>query len=209
MARDALPGRNTMSCPVCGAENEATATFCFRCGTRLQSADPATGATVALRPGDTPPFGMPVAERAPDALSGTGDAARAGEGPNGLAPAAPPVVEPRVYSVPSSAPTAGGSPPISNNATISLVLALVGQVLFWVLACVSLGALSVLATAAGIPAVIVGRNAQREIRASGGRIGGEGVATAGVVIGWITIGLGVLSLIIFVVLLGGLAILAS
>lgn len=195
-----------MSCPVCGVENEATATFCLRCGTRLVPAAPATGQTVSLRPGDTPPFGLPVAN-APAAVNAS-DSARVYDAPAGLAPVAPPP-EPRPFTVPSSASPAVTSAPISNNATISLVLALVGQLVFWVLACVTLGSLSVLGAAAGIPAVIVGRNAQREIRASGGRIGGDGLATAGIVIGWITIGLSVLSLIIFLLIVSGLVFIAS
>jgi len=198
-----------MSCPVCGAENEATAIFCFRCGTRLQPATPATGQTVSLGRGDTPPLGLPVAEPAPQAERSAADAARVYEAPAGLAPVAPPAGQPRSFTVPAAASPAGISPPTSNSATVSLVLGLVGQLVFWVLACFTLGSLSVLAAAAGIPAVIVGRNARREIRASDGRIGGEGIATAGIIIGWITIGLSVLSLIIFLTLLGGLALLAS
>jgi hypothetical protein len=37
----------------------------------------------------------------------------------------------------------------------------------------------------GIPAIILGGRARREIRSSGGRLGGEGVATAGLVTGWL------------------------
>lgn len=197
-----------MTCPVCGADNEARASFCFRCGTRLQPSVATTGQTVAFRPDDTPPFGLPAADRVLPAEKSAADAARVYDAPSSFAPPVQPAT-PRAFTVPTAPSQAGVSTPTSNNAIVSLVLALVGQLVFWVLACVSLGAFSVLGAAAGIPAVIVGRGARREIRASNGRIGGEGLATAGIVVGWITIGLSVLSLIIFVAVVGGLIFLAS
>jgi hypothetical protein len=51
---------------------------------------------------------------------------------------------------------------------------------------------------AGIPAVILGNNARREVQASGGAQTGEGMAKAGVILGWIAIALGVLGLLIAV-----------
>jgi hypothetical protein len=45
-----------------------------------------------------------------------------------------------------------------------------------------------------IVAVITGPMAKREILESQGALGGEGLATAGIVLGWIGIGLGVLSI---------------
>ena len=47
----------------------------------------------------------------------------------------------------------------------------------------------------GILAIILGRRARAEIRASGGLQGGEGLATAGEVIGWIVTVIGVLGLL--------------
>jgi hypothetical protein len=43
-----------------------------------------------------------------------------------------------------------------------------------------------------IPAIIVGRNAQREIHASRGQLTGEGLARTGVALGWITIAFSVI-----------------
>lgn len=51
---------------------------------------------------------------------------------------------------------------------------------------------------AGIPAVILGNAARKEILAAGGAQTGEGMAKAGVILGWIAIALGVLGLIIAV-----------
>ena len=62
-------------------------------------------------------------------------------------------------------------PPSSGKATTSLVLG--------ILSLVACGLLL------GIPAMIVGRQAKREIRESGGRLGGDGLATAGFVTGLI------------------------
>ena len=44
--------------------------------------------------------------------------------------------------------------------------------------------------------VIFGRRAKREIEASGGRLGGSGLATAGIILGWIGIVLTVLAVAI-------------
>ena len=62
-------------------------------------------------------------------------------------------------------------PPTSSKATTSLVLGIVSLIACGLLL--------------GIPAMIVARQAKREIRESGGRVGGEGLATAGFVTGLI------------------------
>jgi hypothetical protein len=57
----------------------------------------------------------------------------------------------------------------------------------------------------GIPALIMGRRAMREIRASDGRVGGDGIATAGFVtglIGTIITG-GAFLLVVLVFIFGG------
>jgi hypothetical protein len=50
---------------------------------------------------------------------------------------------------------------------------------------------------ASIVAVVIGRSAKAEIAASGGALGGEGLAQAGVILGWIGIGLGVVAVCAF------------
>jgi len=47
-----------------------------------------------------------------------------------------------------------------------------------------------------IVAVITGPMAQKEIQESQGSLGGEGLAKAGIILGWIGIGLGILGLCI-------------
>ena len=53
----------------------------------------------------------------------------------------------------------------------------------------------------GIPAVILGTSARKEIAGSGGAQAGDGMAKAGVILGWISIVLGVIGLI-FVITTG-------
>ena len=53
----------------------------------------------------------------------------------------------------------------------------------------------------GIVAVVLGRNAQKEILASNGRLTGEGMAKAGVILGYIGISLGLVMTILNVALL--------
>ncbi len=78
------------------------------------------------------------------------------------------------------------TPPSSGKATTSLVLGIV-----------SLFACGLLL---GIPAMIVSRQAKREIRESGGRLGGEGLATAGFVTGLI----GTVWSVLLMILIAGL-----
>ncbi len=80
-------------------------------------------------------------------------------------------------------PTGGAqAPPTSNTAIISLIAGILGLSLFPIIG--------------SIVAVITGQMARREIRESAGTLGGEGLATAGLVLGWVGIGLTVLGLCI-------------
>jgi len=69
----------------------------------------------------------------------------------------------------------------NNKATTALVLGIVGLVVCQIVS---------------IFAIIVGREAAREIRYSGGTQTGEGMATAGRVLGWIGVAILVLSILI-------------
>src|SRR5216684_260375 len=58
---------------------------------------------------------------------------------------------------------------------------------------------------ASIPAIILGHVARKNIRASGGRLSGQGMATAGMVLGWISCGLFIMIVFIFVIIFVGAA----
>ncbi len=68
--------------------------------------------------------------------------------------------------------------PNSTMAIISLVTGILGLTLVPVIG--------------GVVALITGYMAKREIRDSGGALGGDGLATAGIVMGWIAVGLAIL-----------------
>jgi hypothetical protein len=86
------------------------------------------------------------------------------------------------------------APPNSTMAQLSLIFGIVGWVLVPILG--------------PIGAVICGHMARNEIRQSGGRIGGEGMALAGLVLGYaqlIPVVLGVCALISFFVFIAAVA----
>jgi hypothetical protein len=53
----------------------------------------------------------------------------------------------------------------------------------------------------GIVAIVLGNQALREIAASGGRVEGEGLARAGVVMGWISVALMALGVAVLAIVL--------
>jgi Domain of unknown function (DUF4190) len=97
-----------------------------------------------------------------------------------------PVVSPQIAAVPQVAMPQTAVPQTEDKAVISLVLGIL-----------SLVGLSVLG---GIPAIILGKMSRNNIRASSGRLTGEGMATAGIVLGWISVGLAVLFLLLIVLM---------
>ena len=82
-------------------------------------------------------------------------------------------------------PYSGSAPPNSTMAIISLVAGILG----W----------TFLPGIASIAAVITGNMAKKEIQESNGTLGGEGLATAGVVLGWAGIAVGVLAICCFAI----------
>jgi hypothetical protein len=104
----------------------------------------------------------------------------------GIAPPPPPA-----GALPASAIPAAVSPQFvpqtDDKAVISLVLGILSMVSFSILT--------------GIPAIILGKAARERIRASGGQLAGEGMATAGIVLGWISVGLAVVVVIVFVLMM--------
>ena len=89
---------------------------------------------------------------------------------------------------PSFPPAGGGGAPgpaqTARDATVSLVLGLLG-----ILLC---------PLVLSVPAIIFGRRARREISTTGA--GGDSMATAGIVLGWVGVALGVLGVLAIVAL---------
>ena len=108
--------------------------------------------------------------------------------PSGAAPPQPsapqPYVPPQPYMPPTApqqgAYTMAATPPTSTAATVSLVCGVLAYVFLPVIG--------------AIIAVVAGHMARKEIRNSGGQIGGSGMATAGLVLGYIQIALTVLTI---------------
>ncbi len=83
----------------------------------------------------------------------------------------------------SGSPVLPRPPATSGKAVASLVCSIVGLVM-----CPLVGQ---------VAGLILGYSARNEIRASGGTLTGEGIATAGIIVGWIGIVLGILSFILW------------
>jgi hypothetical protein len=101
------------------------------------------------------------------------------QSPPPLPPIQQPLAQPPGYQQPG-APYYPPAIPNSNLAIISLVSGIITWVLFPVIA--------------AIVAVITGHMARREIRDSGGRLSGEGLATIGLVLGYAQLALTVLGI---------------
>jgi Domain of unknown function (DUF4190) len=93
------------------------------------------------------------------------------------------------------------APPVSpatSRPTSSLaVISLVAGIVSWLL----------LPFVAGLAAIICGHMARSEIRSSNGTLEGDGLAIAGLVLGWINVVLCVLTVAAIVLFFGGLAVL--
>jgi hypothetical protein len=110
-------------------------------------------------------------------------------------PAQPPAAQPPAAPPPPPAPAAYGQPAAatpyqmprqsSGKATTAMVLGIVGLVACGI---------------AGIVAIVLGNQAKNEIDASGGQLEGRGMALAGIIMGWIAVGIMVLGVAIFLLI---------
>ncbi|MBN1289037.1 MAG: DUF4190 domain-containing protein [Actinobacteria bacterium] len=172
-------------CENCGQGNPDDATFCAQCGGSLE-AQVAAGETAAGAspvpdaptggPGQPPPPPGAPGESLTGAPSGFGQPA--GQMPFGPPPNTPP---PPAYSAPMARTET------EPMAIASLVLSIGG----WMF-CPFLFS---------ILGVIFGYMARTKIRESGGRLQGDGIALAGIIIGWIGVGIVVAVVILFMILL--------
>lgn len=105
-----------------------------------------------------------------------------------LAPPPPPPPPPPAPG--SGAPLAAGRP-TATTAVVSLIAGIVG--------------VTALPLAGSIVAVITGHLARKEVRESMGRLEGEGLATGGLVLGYVGLVLGCVAPCVLVMMFGGLA----
>jgi len=94
---------------------------------------------------------------------------------------------------PAQPPPAGGQPKPPGLAIASLVCGIAG---FPMIGACFTGII------VGIVGAVLGHIALKKIRASSGTLGGEGMAKAGMICGYISAGLGVVVLIIYIAVIG-------
>ena len=166
-----------MFCPECGAPNDDDSVYCGNCGAPM---DP--GEMPNTKDADGSPVKESVEEWDADApRQASQGSLSAGE--VSLAPVAP---------EPSPAADRAAFTQTSGMAIASLAMGIAGWTLFPVLG--------------SILAIIFGYAARREIRRQPDRLTGDGMAVAGLVLGWIMVGLSVVGLVLGAV---GLCLLVS
>ena len=176
------------ACPACGAEAGADARSCTECGAPMltgpeddgstaspitPAADPGTEPTTPVTPTEVPqppavsdqPQTPPPSQPGWGAPAGIPPVVPAGQPPT---PGMPQQVAPGGY--PAQYPPAA---PTNSSAIAALVCGILG--------------LTACPVVLSIVALVLGYSAKKTIRASGGREQGGGMATAGIVTGWIGI----------------------
>jgi hypothetical protein len=187
-----------MDCPVCGTANEIGAVYCYRCGSALRPgstpAGPATGQTVDLnrdRRVPAAPLGQPSAPGSSSSWPVNPTTAEDAAGSTPMAGGA------RVYDAAPRRPVAPyvvGSAQSTPRTSSFAIMALILGIVAWIF----------LPFIAAIGAIITGHMGRREIRASQGQLSGAGMATAGLILGYINIALSLVAfcLVLFLVVLG-------
>jgi len=161
-----------MFCPECGAPNDDDSVYCGNCGASLDPDAAPVMATVETPEAESVEApGMDAPEQGPEETSGSEEALDV-DGPSTVP--APPEPPSAVYRA-SVAQTSG-------MAIASLVMGIAGWTLFPLLG--------------SILAVVFGYAARREIRRQPEQLTGDGLAIAGLVLGWAMIGLSVVGLIL-------------
>lgn len=164
-----------MFCPQCGAPNEDDAVFCGNCGAVLDAEE------LSVEPADERVEEVAAAES--EGVAGTEASGEWQE----LEPDEPLPSSEVLPAVPAPpprpAPPRPAAPPgvqTSGMAIASLVMGIAGWTLLPVLG--------------SILAIVFGYAARNEIRQRSGELSGEGLAVAGLVLGWLMVGISVLAL---------------
>jgi hypothetical protein len=160
-----------MFCPMCGAPNEDDSVFCANCGAVLDAEAPAAQFEVKS---EAEPY---------DNSQDVDPEAVAPEKPALTLPPPLPPAPPRPPALPRPLAAVASVVPTSGMAIASLVL--------------GIGGLTILPLLGSIAAIILGYMARKDIRHRPGQVSGDGLALAGIVLGWISVGLAVLGLLFF------------
>ena len=185
-----------MFCPMCGAPNDDDSVFCGNCGLALSLEDASLEAGI-----ETAEELEAEAEALDDSAETVAQAEASGDSIEELhpmpdsedllpAPQEPDIelLPPPPPAYPAPARTTTGATPTSGLAIASLALAV--------------GGLTILPLLGSIVAIILGYMARKEIRLHPGELSGNGIAIAGIVLGWIAVAISVLGLLV----VGGLGI---
>jgi hypothetical protein len=171
---------NIMFCPQCGAPNEEDAVFCGNCGAVLNPEELSTETK----------FEAPE-EMASKELEEASFEEAAEEVPEEPAGEPTPIIDEGLAVPPPPPPSAPPRPTYapalrtSGMAIASLVMGVVG----WTL----------LPLIGSILAIIFGYAARKEIRQRPNELSGEGIALAGLVLGWLMVGISILVLCLGVI----------
>jgi uncharacterized Zn finger protein (UPF0148 family) len=164
-----------MFCPECGAPNEDDAVYCGNCGAPMDpDTMPALESDEQSEMDPLEELDVEAFEEAPDELREE-QALPAGELSMLPAPPKPPPPPPPPVARTTTVQTSG-------MAIASLVMGIAGWTLFPLLG--------------SILAIVLGYAARREIRQRPDQLTGDGMAIAGLVLGWLMVGLSVLGLIV-------------
>lgn len=160
-----------MFCPMCGVPNEDDSIFCANCGAVLNPEALTAEVATAGVAGDQveEPWGGDEPEIVvPESVMPEEEVA---------------VLPPRPSQPARPSLATAPSLPTSGLAIASLLL--------------GLGGLTVLPLLGSIAAIILGYMARSDIRHRPGQVCGDGLALAGIVLGWISVGLAVLGVVVF------------
>lgn len=168
-----------MFCPMCGAPNEEDGVFCGNCGAALNPDDaPIDAEAVEEVVEEATPEGESTEIVDEVVVEPVLDEVNPAPPPPADVPLPPP---PPVAPPPPPAPAAAQTVPTSGLAIASLVL--------------GIGGLTLLPLLGSIVALILGYMARKEIRQRPDELSGDGLAIAGIVMGWIAVAVSVLGLL--------------
>ncbi len=163
-----------MFCPKCGAPSDEDALFCGNCGADMMSGELPADAEAGIAEDAVKTAAEPEGEEAPFAEFLVDPSA------DEFSAELPPPPAPPAYPAPAAVAPAV---PSSGLAIASLVLGIAG--------------LTFLPLLASIAAIILGYMARNDIRQRPGQVSGDGLAVAGIVMGWIAVGITVLAVLGF------------